>query len=159
MVIVDHAFLDTGGKNGAQPSPAPAGDAMPVLIHQEPIRWTIEDDPNFSKLPKRSQELHRWAMSLHPMTPTMETAEECLAAVAKSKGSLGDRPLAVISTVPHPPSYDKLQAELLALSSNSKQFVAEKSFHAVTIDQPEIIVSAIHAVIDALRRHSPLTAF
>jgi pimeloyl-ACP methyl ester carboxylesterase len=159
MVIVDHAFLDTGGKNGAQPSPAPAGDAMPVLIHQEPIRWTIEDDPNFSKLPKRSQELHRWAMSLHPMTPTMETAEECLAAVAKSKGSLGDRPLAVISTVPHPPSYYKLQAELLALSSNSKQFVAEKSFHAVTIDQPEIIVSAIHAVIDALRRHSPLTAF
>ena len=107
IVIVDHAFLDTGGKNGGQPMPAPAGDAMPVLIHQEPIRWTIEDDPNFSKLPERSQELHRWAMSLHPATPTVEAAEECLAAIAKIGDSLGARPLAVISTVPHPPSYDK----------------------------------------------------
>ena len=156
MVIVDHAFLDAGGE---KPMPTPTDSAMPVLIHQEPIRWTIEDDPNFNRLPERSRELHRWAMSLHPATPTVETAEECLAALAKTEGSFGNRPLAVISTVHHPPSYDKLQAKLLALSRNSKQFVAEKSFHAVTIDQPEIIVSAIHAVVDALRRHSRLMAF
>lgn len=159
MVIVDHAFLDTGENKGVTPAPGPTGDSMPVLIHQEPIRWTIEDDPNFSKLPERSQELHRWAMSLHPATPTVETAEECLAALAKTGRSFGDRPLAVISTVHHPPSYDKLQRQLLALSGNSKQFVAEKSFHAVTLDQPEIIVSAIQAVVDAVRRHSSLPAF
>lgn len=95
MVIVDHAFLDTGEDKVVTPAPAPAGDAMPVLIHQEPIRWTIEDDPNFSKLPERSRELHRWAMSLHPATPTVEAAEECLTALAKTDGSFGDRPLAV----------------------------------------------------------------
>ena len=156
MVIVDHAFLDVGVPDSAKPAPAPKGDSAPVLIHQEPITWTIEDDPNFSKLPVRSRELHRWAVSLHPALPTVDAAKECLAGVETTSHPLGTRPLAVISTVNHPANYDKLQTELLALSLNSKQFVAEKSFHAVTIDQPEIIVSAIHEVVEAVRGHSTL---
>lgn len=158
MVIVDHAFLDTGAKaGGAEPAPASGADSRPILIHQEPIIWTIEDDPNFSRLPARDRELHRWAVSLHPSLPTVEATEECIAAVdkatAKNVHPLGDLPLVVISTVNHPPSYSKLQADLLALSRNSKQLIAEKSFHAVTIDQPETIVSAIREVVSTLAAH------
>jgi pimeloyl-ACP methyl ester carboxylesterase len=111
MVIVDHAFLDTGPKGGGEPAaaPAPGADSPPVLIHQEPIVWTIEDDPNFSRLPPRAQELHRWAVALHPALPTVEAAEECIAAVdkatAKSVYPLAGMPLVIISTVHHPPSY------------------------------------------------------
>jgi pimeloyl-ACP methyl ester carboxylesterase len=163
MIIVDHAFLDTSATSGdMKPAAASGADSPPVLIHQEPIIWTIEDDPNFGKLPERARELHRWAVSLHPALPTVKVAKECLAAVEEvtpqSDHPLGGMPLVVISTVHHPPSYGKLQGELLALSGNSKQLVAEKSFHAVTIDQPEAIVTAIREVVEAVRGHSTLAA-
>jgi hypothetical protein len=81
----------------------------------------------------------------------VEAAEECIAAVGVH--SLGSMPLVVISTVHHPPSYAKPQTELLALSRNSKQLVADKSFHAVAIDQPEVIITAIREVVEAVRGH------
>jgi pimeloyl-ACP methyl ester carboxylesterase len=157
MVMVDHAFLDVGASTAVENArPAATGDSPPVLVHKEPIDWTIEDDPNFAKLPVRNRELYHWAMALHPVLPTAEAAEECLSAVnaaAHGRGDpLGDMPLVVISTVPHPPAYEKLQQELLSLSRNSKRLIAEKSFHAVTIDQPEVVVRAIREVVEAVRR-------
>jgi pimeloyl-ACP methyl ester carboxylesterase len=43
----------------------------------------------------------------------------------------------------------ELQRKLLALSSNSKQYIAEQSSHMVIIDQPEIVVKAIEQVARA----------
>jgi pimeloyl-ACP methyl ester carboxylesterase len=148
MVIVDHAFIEVGN----EPSPSFAGlDSLPVLIHQTPIILTVEDTSDFHKLPEPIQKLHRWAESLKPVLPTVETARDCLRQL---KGAtLGNTPLVVVSTGNNLPNYKKLQTELLSLSNRSQQLVADSSFHSVEIDQPEVVVDAIRQVTEMVARH------
>jgi pimeloyl-ACP methyl ester carboxylesterase len=158
MVIVDHAFTDVGNRTAAdQSSPSFAGlDSPPVLIQQTPIILTVEDTSDFRKLPEPIQKLHRWAESLKPVLPTVETAEDCLSQLertAKIPHPLGNTPLVVVSTGNNLPNYKKLQAELLSLSNRSQQLMADKSFHSVEIDQPEVVVDAIRQVIEMVARH------
>lgn len=150
MVIVDHAFLDPV----PEPDPnrivvVPGLDSPPVLISKTPIVLTVEDISNFNNLPEHERQLHRWAMSLNPQMPTVETARACVAEVGAK--TLRNLPLAVVSTGNNLPNYTKLQADLLALSSSSRQFMALKSIHAVQIDQPEVIDTAILQILDPLR--------
>jgi pimeloyl-ACP methyl ester carboxylesterase len=152
VVIVDHAFL-----NPVDPSPpiaisAPGLDSPPILIHQEPIVLTTEDISLFNHLPARDRELHWWAESLHPVHPTVETAEACTTEVEKLPNPLTNLPLIVVSTGNDSHNYLALQAKLLALSHNSRQLIAEKSFHAVEIDQPEVVVTAIRQVVETVRK-------
>jgi pimeloyl-ACP methyl ester carboxylesterase len=154
MVIVDHAFIDVGG-GPPRPLPAPGPDSPPVLIHQEPIILTVEDTSDFSKLPARIQKLHRWAESLKPALPTVETAEDCLSQLKRTDRGphpLGNTPLLVVSTGNELPNYKKLQTELLSLSVRSKQLMAEGSFHSVEIDQPDVVVNAIAEVVEMVRK-------
>jgi pimeloyl-ACP methyl ester carboxylesterase len=146
-IMVDHAFLDVGGD--ANPPSVPGLDSPPVLIYKEPINLTAEETSDFRELPQRVQELHHWAMSLNPKLPTVETAEDCLAQIGGD--SLGRRPLAVVSTANDHPNYKKLQQQLLALSARSRQFLADRSFHSVEIDQPDVVVAAIQWVFEAVR--------
>jgi pimeloyl-ACP methyl ester carboxylesterase len=159
MVIVDHAFLNLGGETPVNTSTSRPGlDSPPVLISQTPIVLSVEDISHFENLPARTRDLHRWAMSLHPGLPTVETAEGCMADVDAATRDLaqplGDMPLAVVSTANASPNYPKLQAMLLGLSRNSKQFLAEKSLHAVEIDQPDVVIRAIREVVDAVRKRN-----
>jgi pimeloyl-ACP methyl ester carboxylesterase len=147
VVIVDHAFLDP--VDTAPPLPN-----APVLISQTPIVLTMEDISNFGDLPKRSRELHRWADSLRPEMPSVEVARECSGRVEGK--TLGDKPLVVVSTSNDAPNYAPLQAKLLALSSNRRQLVAAKSFHAVQIDEPDVVVRAVRIVVEAVRTHANL---
>ena len=45
---------------------------------------------------------------------------------------------------------------LLLLSRNSQLVVAERSGHEIHLDQPELVVSAIRAVIEAVKRGTAL---
>ena len=159
IVIVDHAFRpDPDPDAGKQrPTPASTADSLPVLISQTPIALTVEDLSNFQRLPERIQQLHRWAAALHPNLPTWEAAEDCLAQLkiaAPGPYPLRDLPLVVVSTGNPARGYERLQNELIALSHRSIQLIAEKSFHAVEIDQPEVVIDAIRRVVDRVR-HSP----
>jgi hypothetical protein len=58
----------------------------------------------------------------------------------------------VVSTHNDHPNYKKLQIELLSLSNRTKQLVAERSFHSVEIDQPEVVVRAIRQPLDMVRQ-------
>ena len=57
----------------------------------------------------------------------------------------------VISTGNDSAGYSELQKKLLALSTNSKQLMAQRSFHSVEIDEPEVVIRAIREVVDAVR--------
>jgi pimeloyl-ACP methyl ester carboxylesterase len=160
MVIVDHAFSpDPDPDAGASHPGSQAGlDTLPVLIHQTPIVVTVEQASEFDRLPERIRKLHRWAASLNPQLPTWETAEDCLAqlkAAAPGPYPLGNMPLAVVSTGNQSRGYDRLQNALLALSRHSMQITAELSFHAVEIDQPEVVIAAIRHVVENCRLSSP----
>ena len=159
MVIVDHAFLNPVDDSPPHvPPPSKPGFTPPILLSRTPIDATVEDISNFNNLPERYRMLHRWAAALNPVLPTVQTAEKCIAEVeAATQGradTLGSLPLVVVSTANDSPNYPKLQARLLALSPNSKQLIATKSFHAVEIDQPDVVVSAIRQVIEARRSNS-----
>jgi hypothetical protein len=45
------------------------------------------------------------------------------------------------------------QPELLRLSSNSAQVVAANSDHFIQRDAPDLVVAAVHEVVDAARAH------
>lgn len=51
--------------------------------------------------------------------------------------------------------WQELQTELTRLSSNSQMLVAEKSGHAIQIDQPSLVVDSIRQMIDNIRKGSP----
>jgi pimeloyl-ACP methyl ester carboxylesterase len=162
MVMVDHAFLPFGGDAPADPhAPAvPGVDSPPVLIYKTPIVLTVEEASDFGKLPKRIQDLHRWATLLKPVLATAETAKECLSILegaAQNPHPLDKLPLVVISTRNDAAGYEKLQNELLSLSLNSKQLIAERSFHSVEIDEPEIVISGIRQVVEAVRARAAIT--
>ena len=156
MVIVDHAFApDIDPAATEHPRSMKDVDTPPMLISSSPITLTTEQMSNFSNLPERMQELHRWAMSLHPKLQTWDTVEDCLAQLrvaAAGPFPLGDKPLVVVSTGNQSPGYDRLQASLLALSRHSTQMKAEKSFHSVEIDQPDVVAAAMRRVVEDVRR-------
>jgi pimeloyl-ACP methyl ester carboxylesterase len=125
-----------------------------VLIYKEPISLDLIDDDNFSKLPVRDQQAHRWALSIHSFRPTPELAAQYFGEVNKAETKpfpLGEKPVAVVSTAYDHPRYQDLQRALLALSRNSKQFMAENSSHMVTIDEPDKVVEAIEWAGSRLR--------
>jgi pimeloyl-ACP methyl ester carboxylesterase len=147
MVLIDHAYLPAP----AAPPPISSGpDSPPVLISATPIDFGVEDEPGFDKLPARIRDLHRWAMSRNPARPDAKMAEACISEVGNA--TLGDLPLVVVSTANDSRGYPELQASLLALSRNSRQLIADRSFHSIEISQPEIVVRAIElAVREALQ--------
>jgi pimeloyl-ACP methyl ester carboxylesterase len=150
MVMVDHAFSPDRDPDAGRRGSFAGIDSPPVLIEQTPIDVTAEDSSQFGKLPPRIRELHRWAMSLHPRMPTAEDMEDCLAQLktaAPGPFPLGDLPLVVVSTGNEARGYSRLQRDLLALSRRSSQMKAERSFHSVEIDQPEVVIAAIRQVV------------
>lgn len=67
--------------------------------------------------------------------------------------SFGDVPLIVLSRgLDSEPDWQKMQAELLQLSSNSQGLVADKSGHNIHFDQPEAAVGAIVRMVEQLRQ-------
>ena len=147
MVIVDHAFLPPK----TAPLPVVSNpDSPPAVIFATPIAFAAEDEPGYDKLPKNIKDLHRWAEPISPGRPTAEPAEACSRAVENAR--LGDLPLAVVSTDNDSRGYADLQKRVLALSSNSRQFIADQSFHSVEVSQPEIVVEAIRHVVETTRK-------
>jgi len=85
----------------------------------------------------------------------------------KQAGTLGNMPLVVITvsnflkrsylTAWLPlrqtdESWKKMQDELVKLSSNSKEIIAEKSGHFVWIDEPEVMVQAVRELVAMVRK-------
>ena len=160
MVFVDHAFHPAFPNVAKVPPPA-----APPMTLSPGGGGGIESDPNFSKLSSRDRELHLWAMSQTrnqmALQANHEMMPECVAqadAIAKEHSHpLGDKPLVDVSTDEAlGPDYVKLQTELLSLSQNSKQIIAEKSGHFVIIDRPDVVIDAIRQVVQSVRNNSKL---
>ncbi|MGA7121732.1 MAG: hypothetical protein WBY94_16615 [Polyangiaceae bacterium] len=89
-----------------------------------------------------------------------------------SGGSLGDAPVLVLTRgrepIPPPPGvsaevagrvgriHRERQSDLLRLSSNSVQIVAENSGHFIQLDAPDLVVAVVAEVVDAVRNHRRL---
>jgi len=165
IVFVDPAFVmisrltvsDGAKVKTAQPTPAP-----PIFLGKA---FGLEDDPNFQKLSPRDRDLHNWfiAQSRHQaaLQSNHETSMQCVArADAFSKAHprpLGERPLVDVSNEEmRSPDYVRLQSQLLSLSQNSKELIAEKNGHFVIIDRPDVVIDAISRVVQSVHNNAKL---
>jgi hypothetical protein len=80
-------------------------------------------------------------------------------------GGLGDRPLIVITAAEGKiingrawKIWHELQAELAALSSNQRHIVASHPDHYVHKADPDLVITAIRAVVHSARTRTPLPA-
>ena len=94
------------------------------------------------------------------------------AAETAATGALGDLPLAVLSRDPEKPSADlpadlaqptnaaweKMQDELAHLSTRGTRTVAKNSGHYIQIDRPDIVIEAVHGVVEQARAPQPTGA-
>jgi pimeloyl-ACP methyl ester carboxylesterase len=90
------------------------------------------------------------------------------AAQAAATPSLGDIPLAVLSHDPEKPSsefppdlakpvnqaWEKMQEEMAHLSTRGTQTIVKNSSHYIQIDQPDVVIDAVHAVVEQARQSS-----
>ncbi len=74
------------------------------------------------------------------------------ATQANAVKSFGDLPLIVLSRgLDQDPAWQTMQTDLLQLSSNSEQLIADQSGHNIEIDQPQAAVEAILKMVEQVR--------
>lgn len=92
--------------------------------------------------------------------------ESCAEVRALHIASFGDLPLIVLSAGQEETIsflsdtenqqrwevWQTLQSELAALSSQSKQVIAEQSGHNIQLDQPGLVIDAIREMVDAIQK-------
>jgi pimeloyl-ACP methyl ester carboxylesterase len=88
------------------------------------------------------------------------------AAQTANSGSLGDIPLVVLSHDPDMPQPDlpedlvrpandawqQMQEELAHLSTRGRRVIARHSGHYIQLDRPELVIEAVHSVVDEARQ-------
>ena len=98
---------------------------------------------------------------------TSAEAESCAAMRSIQDRSLGDMPLIVVSAgefsdpavlnlsaeehAQAMAAWAELQPELVTLSSNSKQVIAEGAEHFIHVDRPELVIDAVREVVEAVQ--------
>jgi pimeloyl-ACP methyl ester carboxylesterase len=133
----------------------------------------------YDKLPLTAQQMRVWAKSQPHYNPARfsefdflpEELDGLYSQRQSNKRPLGRLPLIVLT--PAVSTYEgadeqtkerldedhkRLQANLLSLSSNSKQIIARNSGHHIQIDEPGLAVNAIREVFEAARRRIRLKA-
>ena len=87
------------------------------------------------------------------------------AAQAATAGKIGDMPLTVLSEDPNQPQPDlpedlvkpasdawqQMQDELAHLSSRGTRVIAKNSGHFIQLDRPDVVIEAVHKVVNQVR--------
>jgi pimeloyl-ACP methyl ester carboxylesterase len=130
--------------------------AMPFGIPR--LMGLCEDDP---QLRAAECNLHSSHEALAEMRAFRQSAAE-----AGATGTLGGMPLAVLSHDPDKPSselpadlsksmneaWEKMQEDLGHLSSRGAQTIAKNSSHYIQLDRPDLVINAVHTVVDEARQ-------
>jgi pimeloyl-ACP methyl ester carboxylesterase len=98
----------------------------------------------------------------------LATFRGSMADVRRAKRSLGDKPLVVLTHGKDPPRPEwlpedtyarsvqlmrELQSNLVRLSTNGVQVVAQESGHFIQEDSPALVVAAVRETVEAVRTH------
>ncbi len=109
-----------------------------------------------SKLPASHRAAIRsfWVrpFTLRALSSLIEEAPRSAILVDGATGSLGDRPLAVLTASGPSPERIRDQEEEARRSRRSRHIVARRSGHWIPIDEPELVVDAIREVTAEARR-------
>ena len=132
-------------------------------------------NPPYDKLPQKIQQTRLWATAQpsYDAARSSETfeflADELALMYSKKSGRdypLGDTPLIVLTrgvlgedeqaNKQLKQDHDRLQSDLLSLSRNSRQIIAQKSGHHIHLDEPAVVIEAIKQIMTAFRSKKKL---
>ena len=181
MVLVDSSHEDNqimlNGKTLLLRETSQGRTIPPVQLQMPKTKSLNQPDSNqssptaaklespFDKLPADIQRIRLWAMS-QPNYNTARSSEfdylaEEVALMhderSKSEYPLGEIPLIVLTRGKNASkTHQKLQADLIRLSRNSKQIIAQNSDHHIQIDEPQLVTEAIRQVLTAVQDRQKL---
>ena len=132
-----------------------SGNALPSLLARIGLARLLGGQLITQNLPPEAQPAYT-AFSVTPRSiqAWMDEGAAMQESLAQAKAvtTFGDLPLIVLTGALHQQTgWQTMQAELLQLSSNSRQMMAENSGHNIQIDQPEAAVAAIVEMVSQLR--------
>lgn len=141
-------------------APAPAaGDPPALLIRVLAATGALrllEDDTDATGL-SEDVRLRTAAFATQSVPAVVAELQAVKATLqqAGATGSLGGRPLVVLTALDKPPEMLEpwlvLQRELAALSTNSDQRLIPGCGHYIQHEQPEVVVTAVRDVVNAVR--------
>jgi pimeloyl-ACP methyl ester carboxylesterase len=125
------------------------------------LHLSSEFETWLNKFPPEVQAMNR---AIYYRSRTWQTgwseriSDEETVAQLRAAGSLGDRPLVVLTALADHDD-EKLKQEWMQqhahlaarLSSSSTHIIAEKSGHFIQLDQPDLVITAIRQVVEAVR--------
>lgn len=119
------------------------------------------DQQGLQRLPPSAQAMHRWANSRSGSADRFATRklfDGCIADAAKTTIYMGHKPLIVVANryMAESDDYRRVQADLLALSRNSKAMIAPHSGHGIPMEDPEVLVQAIKEVVSAAQSNTTM---
>lgn len=141
----------------------------------DPVPTTIF--PPYDKLPAQFQTLHLWA--LKKILPLVKTwglnlqfdLSRLHQMRIQTPHPLGNLPLVVLTAsrfdAVAPPGMTadearqdhlRLQNDLAQLSTNARHIMVSSSGHSIYLDQPQVVIRSIAAVVDSAKQHSRLPA-
>ena len=138
------------------------GAVLPLLTRLGVIRLT-NFYPAHPDLPQQQRaQIEAFNSSTRQVGTTVEEfrATPETTAQVREAGSLGDKPLAVVSAGEQPPSWLEMQKELATLSPNSIHRVVEGATHVSLLydeGDAQVTSAAIDQVVEAVRTDRPLT--
>jgi len=91
------------------------------------------------------------AKTLEALASQIENAPASAATVFTETVDLGDLPLVVLTAQNPDPRRLQDQRETAALSRRGRHVIATKSGHWIPLDEPELVVSAVREIVEAIR--------
>jgi len=105
-------------------------------------------------------EVRKLPADVHPLVQSLWCQPKCFRGMAEHLAALPaigaaaadvtslDLPLAIVSAGDHPPDVIAAHRRLASVSPRGRHIVAAGSGHWIQLDEPELVVTAIRAVID-----------
>jgi pimeloyl-ACP methyl ester carboxylesterase len=156
-------LVDSSHPEQLKRAPVPEGPPaalLRVLAATGALRL-LEDDASVPGLPEEAR-LRTAAFTPQSMPAVMAeyAALEAILQQAGATGPLGERPLVVLTALDKPPErlepWLVLQRELAALSTDSDQRLVPDCGHYIQQEQPEVVITAVRDVVDAVREGKPV---
>ena len=157
LVLVDMQDLPASNVTTHQPAPKPGGPSIPSFLARIGlVRLLAGPLGSVEELPEGDKQAYTaYAVSVRSVQTFTDEGKGMSegGAQARAVTSLGALPLIVLTAGKDLDSkHSAAQADLLKLSTDSQQLVADQSGHHIMIDQPDVAVAAIVKMVEIVRQ-------
>ncbi|HET7143573.1 MAG TPA: alpha/beta hydrolase [Anaerolineales bacterium] len=157
LVLIDAQDLPTSDAATFNPAPKPGGPSIPSFLARIGlVRLLAGPLGSVEELPEGDKQAYTaYAVAVRSVQTFTDEGKGMSegGAQARAVTSLGALPLIVLTAGKDlDAKHTAAQADLLKLSTNSQQLVADQSGHHIMIDQPDVAIAAIVKMVEMVRQ-------